>query len=246
MHEGRFYARIRGYDTDNAFYGVIEDLRASGLKRVLYPGCGLDVLPYFLAHEGLRVTAADISRVAVEYEKAHPPGVGWWRLWLAFCRRERTRAMLDLSPSELAECRRMECVEGGSIAFEVMDAFSALDHGDPYEAVVTRNLLEHYEADERAALLSSMHRRLRPGGYLFLQTEADSLSADEAAFRPYEEAKNAGFATYGKARLEWGRAHARHAGREYYAELGRQAAEDRAKEKVAAETGQRVARIMRP
>lgn len=49
--------------------GLAEEMTSKGWSSVWVPGCGLSPLAHLMAHVGLDVTATDVSRVAVEFQR---------------------------------------------------------------------------------------------------------------------------------------------------------------------------------
>jgi SAM-dependent methyltransferase len=168
----------------------------------------LDVLPYFCEHRGFETVALDVSSRAIQYQRAHPPGPGWWRFWVCYSDLDHTGELLTRSEAELAELRAAEHIAGGSVDFRVADAFDLSAETGQWDVAITRNLVEHYEAEDRRTLLAGLFACLRPGGTMILETERRALpESEDGELQPYPEVEDVGFVTPYRRVAEWHQDH---------------------------------------
>ncbi len=198
------------------YINFVHSLDERNLRRVLFVGNGVSVLPYLFAHAGFEAFALDISPVAVEYSVANPPAETYYLQFfgpapsilhyepnpvehLGLARVERLRQKLN-------EAKR----DGGSVHFEVASLFE-FEPERLFDAVVCVNVLDHLADADLPAAVHQVSSWLRPGGALLADGSVsqclrssdrlrDGISDAYVAtvFRVFEEA---GFEVINKASI---------------------------------------------
>jgi SAM-dependent methyltransferase len=200
----RAYGCIRGTDFDCNLWGLIPTFHEAGVRRVLFPGSGIDMLPYLFEHQGFEVEAVDFSQVALDVSAEFPPTRAWWANWLSHSGLPGTQGILGNMKSD----QRQRIIDenrqpGGRLMFRRADLFTMETPEPPFDAVVLRYVLEHFAFEHRRRLLVRMAKSLRPGGILAVHCEfADpdlpmpSMADGTVPERPFqieEEIAEAGF-----------------------------------------------------
>ena len=94
-----------------------------------------------------------------------------------FC---RTAVGVDADGELIAHCRE-SYGDLDRVSFEVADVRD-LPHGEPYDAVVSMDVIEHLSVADGRRMLESIHRETRPGGLVVVGTP-NARSAEFASAR---------------------------------------------------------------
>jgi SAM-dependent methyltransferase len=170
----------------------------SAWRRILVVGCGISTEPAALAHIGYNVVAIDMSEVAIQYVKAHPPTRNEIANWLTeHCRNDeatqpsfkeiedwlRRQGEGDKTPffDVLETATRLDALyrPGGSLEARCLD-FRELDPVDSFDVVYSPWSWQCLEPDLRRELPGRAFAWLATGGACLLVTQnlQDALEAE--------------------------------------------------------------------
>jgi SAM-dependent methyltransferase len=190
---------IRLEATDGAYRGHIATLHDFGMRRVLFAGNGITVLPYLFAHCGLQAVAVDISSVATDFAAQHPPEEALFLDFFSETSPQRHAGSADILPHFDPEKTRQAMHDarrsGGSQEFLREDLFTYEPGDGAFGAIVMNYVAEHYPANDRHALAERLYSWLAPGGILVIESRYDQLkllnwegSVKEGLEEPFEAA----------------------------------------------------------
>jgi hypothetical protein len=135
------------------------------LRRVLFAGNGISLLPYYYAHLGYQTTAVDFARPAVKWVRraGEVRDIATWFYEVQYDSHEdgivRVRMDVPASRARAAETR----VPGGSAAFIHADLFE-YEPEQPFDAILLRCPLEWFPEAKRRELVGRLFRWTAPGG----------------------------------------------------------------------------------
>ena len=125
--------------------GLVDAMRANGLRTILCAGSGISQEPRALAHAGFDVTALDLSPLAMRIaSETKPP-----RKWL----------------DKLIERRTPR--RGGKIRFVTGDIRDPSICPGPYDVIIDRRMLQLFSEEDRRAAMRALAGRLRSPGLFF-------------------------------------------------------------------------------
>jgi ubiquinone/menaquinone biosynthesis C-methylase UbiE len=106
-------------------------------------------------------------------------GAGNMTLWLA--RQGYEAHGIDIAPTAIDWARERAGAEQVRAVFDVGDAVTLAGYGDSsFDFVFDSHCLHCIIGDDRATLLANVHRVLRPGGYLLVQTMCGPVALQHA------------------------------------------------------------------
>jgi hypothetical protein len=124
---------------------LAENLKAQGWRSVWVPGCGLSPLACLLAHQGLDVTASDVSPTAVEFQRDAP-------------------AKFTHLTKKLGQA-----TEGGSFTAEVHD-FRTPFRRERFDLVINVKAIQAFPMPDMVLIARVHVEALRPGRYAYFDT----------------------------------------------------------------------------
>lgn len=177
-------------------YELRETLDRYGVEPpmdVLVAGCGITLLGDLLSYWGHRVTAVDISAVAIEHCRTRQPSVDEERLMacILVMQPHEHGYLVSAPPTESRALLRQRARAGGRLEYRVASWTDSALGEARYDLIAGLSTLKGATGAELAEAMAAFHRLLRPEGLLVL-TESNALPRREEFFA---SARSAGFDT---------------------------------------------------
>lgn len=143
---------------------LISVMRRRGMLTVLCAGNGISQEPRALAEAGLKVTALDLSQLAVAIAQD-----------------------FQLSPEQLGRFFSPELrAPGGSVEFVVGDLLDPSVCPGPFDVVIERCTLQLFPPDERSSAVDALADRLSPDGIFKSHCHNGGWKPNEPRAHPFE------------------------------------------------------------
>jgi SAM-dependent methyltransferase len=156
--------------------------------RVLIVGCGISTEPALLARLGYKVTAFDVSKVAISHVEANPASDDKMASWLiselpeSLWEKSGNGMTLSLDDEARQNALRQTLDRlarpNGSLTTTYAD-FRELRADDPFDIVYSPWSWQCLDAEGRAALPRSAYGWLAPGGVAYFATQNITRSLDD-------------------------------------------------------------------